>query len=71
MTTYFDEAGAQREVDHARSRARAIIVDYLFDSVDVMLASQVPEELRERTRDVVIAVSYLRDDLIAWAMEER
>ena len=71
MNTEYHEDTIYSEVDHARSRARAIIVDYLFDSVDVMLASQVPEELRERTRDVVIAVSYLRDDLIAWAMEER
>jgi hypothetical protein len=74
----------QSEVDHAKQKARAMIVDHLFsycaDAKEDLRTSGnqvVPEDMRkgmedmfEGMRAVTSAIDLLRDELLAWAKEE-
>jgi hypothetical protein len=61
MTIHFDEASVQREVDHARLRAKAKIVDCLLELADDPKHSSA----------LSLAVDHVRDELMEWATTER
>jgi hypothetical protein len=50
----------QSETDYARRKAKAMIVDWLFEYADE----------RAGDRSLVLAIDFVRDELAAWAVEE-
>jgi hypothetical protein len=82
MTTQYDEAYMQSEIDHAKREARKMIVEHLFNYAadakdDLSGSSGVPperggltEDMREGMGAITSAIDLLRDDLVAWAKSE-
>jgi hypothetical protein len=60
-----DEAYFQSEVDHAKQKARAMIVDHLFQFADDHRA------YNELAKPLALAIDFLHDELLAWARKEQ
>jgi hypothetical protein len=68
MTTQYDEAYIQSEVDHAKREAKTMIVDHLLQFADDHRPYIDQEGCLEGPS--VLAIDLVRDELVAWAKEE-
>jgi hypothetical protein len=63
MTIHFDEEHIQSEVEHAKRKARQMIVDDLFQFADDHRAYD------ELEKPMALAIDLVHDELEAWARE--
>jgi hypothetical protein len=72
MTTNYDEAYIQSEVEHAKRKARQMIVDHLFGWADDHREYHLEGDAihHESERPLALAIDLVRDDLLVWARSE-
>jgi hypothetical protein len=68
-----DEAYFRREVEHAKQKAREMIIDYLFQFADDHRADHLEGDAvhHESERPLALAIDMVHDELLAWAREEQ